>query len=85
LFEVFLESLQTLYSSFECVYVLAEGETPINFPNVGMFLTIKLAKNNVSRMVTTDLRCAFTSLTGMEETPISIAMNHDTLFITCSA
>lgn len=79
LFQVMHELLQALSGMTEGVKIFAESEPSIIFTDVHVLFAVELAfRFQQKRSIERKRRC-LTSLTGMEETPISMAMNQQAL------
>ena len=76
--EVFTETLKALASASKGIEVLAECEPRVVFANAKMFFAVKLDRTQM-RQCQGGGAGVRTSLTGMDETPISFAMNHEAL------
>ena len=76
--KVLLEVLQTLHRMLQRVDILAEGEPGICLADRSVLFAVKLMRHMVS-VGMHGCRRDYTSLTGMEETPTSIAINQHAL------
>lgn len=79
-FHIFLQPLQSVAGLLEGFDILAEGESCETLADAAMFLTIELCHMMCVRAACSGIgRSPLTSLTGIEETPSSIAMNQQAL------
>ena len=76
LLHVLRKALEALGSLLQGAYVFAESESGVRLSEVGMFLAVKLARYENHFW---SVSCGLTSLTGIDETPTSMAMNQHAL------
>jgi len=75
--QIFGKFPQSLRSGAQIIDILAEGKAGVRFPDMTVFVAVELF-DDVSELVQTP-RQELTSLTGMLDTPISMAMNQQAL------
>lgn len=74
-----LQVLEALHRSLHCLGIFAKGETRSAFADGDMFLTVELTASVSPALRGAHMNGRLTSLTGIDETPTSIAMNQHAL------
>lgn len=75
---VLFQAAKSFYCFLQSVYVFAEGEASVSFANIGVLVAVELQQRMSVGQMATNVGIR-TSLTGIEETPSSQAMNQQAL------